>query len=221
VDWTAIRLTFAVATCTTAILFVLGLPLAAWLARPGSGWRFLIEAVVALPLVLPPTVLGFYILWAAGPHSLPGRWYKVLFGSQLPFTFQGVVVASVLYNLPFAVRPFTAALAAVDRKLVEASWCLGVSRLETFRRVTLPLAWRGILAGLVLTFAHAVGEFGIVLMVGGNRPGVTRTLAVAIYDDVQAMDYAAAARSSLFLVMFAFTVMSVLHLLQQRTRPAP
>jgi hypothetical protein len=112
-DWTAIRLTFAVATCTTAILFVLGLPLAAWLARPGRGWRFLIEAVVALPLVLPPTVLGFYILWAAGPHSLPGRWYKLLFGSQLPFTFQGVVVASVLYNLPFAVRPFTAALAAV------------------------------------------------------------------------------------------------------------
>jgi molybdate transport system permease protein len=215
-DWTAIRLTFAVATCTTAILFLVGLPLAAWLARPGRGWRFVIEAVVALPLVLPPTVLGFYILWAAGPHSLPGQWYKVLFGSQLPFTFQGVVLASVLYNLPFAVRPFTAALAAVDRKLVEASWCLGVSRLATFRRVTLPLAWRGILVGLVLTFAHAVGEFGIVLMVGGNRPGVTRTLSVAIYDDVQAMDYAAAARSSLFLLVFSFTVMSVLHLLQRR-----
>ncbi len=217
-DWTAIRLTFAVASCTTAILFVLGLPLAAWLARPRRGWRVLIEAVVALPLVLPPTVLGFYILWATGPHSLPGQWYKVLFGSQLPFTFQGVVVASVLYNLPFAVRPFTAALAAVDRKLVEAAWCLGVSRLETFRRVTFPLAWRGILAGLVLTFAHAVGEFGIVLMVGGNIPGVTRTLAIAIYDDVQAMDYTAAARSSVFLLTFAFVVMSALHVLQRKTR---
>ena len=218
-DWTAIRLTFAVATCTTLILFVVGLPLAVWLARPGRGWRFLIEAVVALPLVLPPTVLGFYILWATGPHSLPGQWYKLLFGSQLPFTFQGIIVASVLYNLPFAVRPFTAALAAVDRKLIEASWCLGVSRLETFRRVTLPLAWRGILAGLVLTFAHACGEFGVVLMVGGNRPGVTRTLAVAIYDDVQALDYAAAARSSVLLVAFAFLVMSVLHVLQRRTTP--
>jgi molybdate transport system permease protein len=124
----------------------------------------------------------------------------------------------VLYNLPFAVRPFTAALAAVDRRLVEASWCLGVSRLQTFRRVTLPLAARGILAGLVLTFAHAVGEFGVVLMVGGNRPGITRTLSVAIYDDVQALDYASAARSSLFLVAFAFAVMSLLHVLQRPGR---
>lgn len=215
-DWTAIRLTFAVAACTTLILLVAGLPLAVWLSRPARGWRFLIEAVVALPLVLPPTVLGFYILWATGPHSLPGQWYRILFGSQLPFTFPGVVVASVLCNLPFAVRPFTAAIAAVDRKLAEASWCLGVSRLATFRRVTLPLAWRGVLAGVVLTFAHTCGEFGVVLMVGGNRPGVTRTLAVAIYDDVQALDYVAAARSSAFLLAFAFIVMSVLHLLQRK-----
>lgn len=217
-DWTAFRLTVAVATCTTAILFVIGLPLAAWLARPGGGWRFLIEAVIALPLVLPPTVLGFYVLCATGPHTFLGRGFEWLFGSRLPFTFQGVVLASVLYNLPFAVRPFTAALAAVDRKLVEASWCLGVSRIQTFRRVTLPLSGRGILAGLVLTFAHAVGEFGVVLMVGGDRPGVTRTLSVAIYDDVQALDYASAARSSLFLVAFAFAVMSLLHFLQKRGR---
>jgi molybdate transport system permease protein len=216
VDWTAIRLTFAVATCTTAILFVLGLPLAAWLARPGRGWKFLVEVVVALPVVLPPTVLGFYVLYATGPYSFLGRGYESLFHSRLPFTFQGVVLASVLYNLPFAVRPFIAALAAVDRKLIEASWCLGVSRWATFRRVTLPLARRGIFAGLVLTFAHAMGEFGVVLMVGGNRPGVTRTLAVAIYDDVQALDYETAARSSLFLVGLAFVVMTVLHLVQRR-----
>ncbi len=143
-DWTAIRLTLAVATATTAVLFVLALPLAAWLARPGGRWRFVIEAIVALPLVLPPTVIGFYILYACGPHSLFGSGYEKLFGSRLPFTFQGIVLASVLYNLPFAVRPFTAALAAVDRKLVEAAWCLGVSRGETFRRVTLPLAVCGI-----------------------------------------------------------------------------
>ena len=215
-DWVAFRLTFAVAICTTAILFVIGLPLAAWLARPGGGWRFLIEAVVALPLVLPPTVLGFYVLCATGPHTYLGRGFEWLFGSRLPFTFPGVVFASVLYNLPFAVRPFTAALAAVDRRFVEASWCLGVSRLQTFRRVTLPLAGRGILAGLVLTFA--VGEFGVVLMVGGNRPGITRTLSVAIYDDVQALDYASAARSSLFLVAFAFAVLSLLHVLQRPGR---
>jgi molybdate transport system permease protein len=215
-DWTAIRLTFAVATSTTAILFAVGLPLAAWLARPGRGGKFLVEAVVALPLVLPPTVLGFYVLYATGPHSLLGQGFEWLFHSRLPFTFQGVVLASVLYNLPFAVRPFIAALAAVDRKLIEASWCLGLSRLATFRRVTVPLAWRGIFAGLVLTFAHAMGEFGVVLMVGGNRPGVTRTLAVAIYDDVQALDYEAAARSSLFLLAMAFAVITVLHLVQRR-----
>lgn len=216
-DWTAIRVTLSVAASTTAILFALGLPLSAWLARPGRGWRFLIEAVVALPLVLPPTVLGFYILCATGPRSMPGQWYSALFGSRLPFTFQGIVLASVLYNLPFAVRPFTAALAAVDRRLIEASWCLGVSRLTTFRQITLPLAWKGILAGLVLTFAHAVGEFGVILMVGGNIPGVTRTLSVAIYDDVQALDYTSANYSSLFLLAFAFVVLSVLHLLQRKT----
>ncbi len=216
-DWTAIRLTFLVAASTTAILLVLGLPLAAWLARPGRGWRFFIEAVVALPLVLPPTVLGFYILCATGPRSTTGKWYSAVFGSQLPFTFQGIVLASVLYNLPFAVRPFTAAIAAVDRRLIEASWCLGVSRLTTFRRVTMPLAWKGILAGLVLTFAHAMGEFGVVLMVGGNIPGVTRTLAVAIYDDVQALDYARANHSALFLLTFAFVALSMTHLLQRKT----
>jgi molybdate transport system permease protein len=217
-DWPAIRLTLAVACCTSAILLVIGLPLAVWLARPGRGWRFLIEAAVALPLVLPPTVLGFYILWATGPHSFLGRGYESLFASRLPFSFPGIVIASVLYNLPFAVRPFTAAIAAVDRKLIEASWCLGVSRRATFWRITLPLARRGILAGIVLTFAHAVGEFGVILMVGGNIPGVTRTLSVAIYDDVQALDYAAAGRSSLLLLVFAFAVVSLLHLLQDRRR---
>jgi len=217
-DWPAIRLTLAVACCTSAILLVIGLPLAVWLARPVHGWRFLIEAAVALPLVLPPTVLGFYILWATGPHSFLGRGYESLFASRLPFSFPGIVIASALYNLPFAVRPFTAAIAAVDRKLIEASWCLGVSRPATFWRITLPLARRGILAGIVLTFAHAVGEFGVILMVGGNIPGVTRTLSVAIYDDVQALDYAAAGRSSLLLLVFAFAVVSLLHLLQDRRR---
>jgi molybdate transport system permease protein len=218
-DWTAIRLTLSVAACTTAILFTAGLPLAAWLAHSRKGWKFLMEVIVAMPLVLPPTVVGFYLLWATGPRTFLGRWYEALFDSRIPFTFQGVVLASVLYNLPFAVRPFTAALAAVDRRLIEASWCLGVSRLATFRRVTLPLAWKGILAGLVLVFAHAMGEFGGVLMVGGNIPGVTRTLSIAIYEDVQALDYAAAGQSSLFLLAFAFAILSFIHVLQTKRGP--
>ena len=214
-DWVAVRLTFAVAACTTAILFVVGLPLAAWLAGERSRWKGLVEIVVALPLVLPPSVLGFYILLATGPRSLFGRSIETIFHTRIPFTFPGIVLASVLYNLPFAVRPFTAAVAAVDRRLVEASWCLGVSRWSTFRRVTLPLARRGILAGLVLVFSHALGEFGVILMVGGAVPGVTRTLSVSIYQDVQALDYVAAGRSSLFLLIAAFVLMSAVHFLSR------
>jgi molybdate transport system permease protein len=219
-DWVAIRLTMSVAACTAVILFAVGLPLAAWLARSQARWKFLIEIVVAMPLVLPPTVLGFYILCVTGPRTPLGRGYEAVFQSRIPFTFTGIVLASVLYNLPFAVRPFTAALASVDRRLIEASWCLGVSRPATFRRVTLPLAWPGILAGLVLVFAHAVGEFGVVLMVGGNIPGVTRTLSVAIYEDVQILDYAAAAQNSLLLMAFAFGMLSLVHFLQRKERAA-
>jgi molybdate transport system permease protein len=220
VDWTALGLTVRLAACTTAVLLVLGLPTAYWIAT--SRWRgkFLVEAVVALPLVLPPTVLGFYILLATGPNSTVGHCYESLTGRLLPFSFAGLLLGSVLYNVPFAVRPFAAAFAAVDRRLVEASWCLGVSRLGTFVRVVVPLSWPGILTGLVLTFAHTVGEFGVVLMVGGNIPGVTRTLSIAIYDDVQAMDYAAAGRTALVLVAFAFAVLGLTQALQRRVRTA-
>lgn len=215
-DWTAIWLTLRLAALTTAILFVLGLPLAYWLAT--STWRgkFLVEAIVALPLVLPPTVLGFYLLMAMGPHSPLGRLYEALSGRLLPFSFQGLLLASVVYSLPFAVRPFAAALAAVDWRLVEASWCLGVSWVRTFVRIVLPLSWAGILTGLVLSFAHTVGEFGVVLMVGGNIAGVTRTVSVAIYDEVQALNYAAANTTALFLLGFSFAVLSLTYALQRR-----
>jgi molybdate transport system permease protein len=207
VDWAAAWVTFRLAAATTGALFALGLPLAYWLAvrEPrGSLFVSLVATVVTLPLVLPPTVLGFYVLRAeAGVGGLP-------------FTFAGILIGSVLFNLPFAVRPFAAAFTAVDRRLVEASWCLGVSRLGTFMRVMLPLAWPGIIAGLALTFAHTVGEFGVVLMVGGNVPGVTRTLSIAIFDDVQALDYAAAGRTALVLVAFAFAVLWAVQLLQRR-----
>src|SRR5215831_15044923 len=188
-DWAAIALSLRLAACTTLVLCALGLPLAYWLATSRRRWKFLVEAVVALPLVLPPTVLGFYLLLALGPHSPLGRGYEGLTGQRLPFSFLGLLMASVLYSFPFAVRPFAVAFAGVDRRLVEASWCLGVSRLATFVRVELPLAWAGILTGLVLTFAHTVGEFGVALMVGGNIPGRTRTVSIAIYDAWQTMDH--------------------------------
>ena len=215
-DLLALRLTLQLACCTTTVLLVLGLPLAHWLARSRRPWKWLVEAVVALPLVLPPTVLGFYLLWATSPSSWFGRAYEAGTGHMLPFTFVGVLVASVIYNLPFAVRPFVAAFSTVDRRLLEAAWCLGSSPWRTFWRVTLPLAKPGILSGLVLTFAHSIGEFGVVLMVGGNIPGVTRTLSIAIYDDVQALDYATAGRTSLVLLIFAFLMLAVVHGLQKR-----
>ncbi len=173
-DWQAIWLSLKLATCTTLVLGILGLPVAYWLASSRWHWKFMVEAVVALPLVLPPTVLGFYVLLALGPASPMGRAYESLTGGMLPFSFSGLLIASVLYSLPFAVRPFAVAFASVEHRLVEASWCLGVSRFGTFFRVVVPLSWTGILTGLILTFAHTLGEFGVVLMVGGNIPGQTR-----------------------------------------------
>ena len=209
-------MTLQLALSTTAVLLIIGLPLAHWLARSRRSWTWIVDGVVSLPLVLPPTVLGFYLLWAAGPNAGFGKYFISLFGQQLPFTFLGVLVASVIYNLPFAVRPFTAAFAAIDQRLLEAAWCLGSSPWRTFWRVSVPLASPGILAGMVLAFAHTIGEFGIVLMVGGNIPGVTRTLSIAIYDDVQALEYQSAARTSLLLVIFAFATLSLVYRLQKR-----
>ena len=215
-DWQALWVTVKLAALTTVVLLVLGLPLAYWLANMRWRGKFLIDALVALPIVLPPTVLGFYVLMASGPNSPLGQGFEAVTGGRLPFTFAGILVGSVLFNLPFAVRPFAAGFAAVDRKLVEASWCLGVSRLATFFRVELPLAWAGVLSGIVLTFAHTVGEFGVVLMVGGNIPGVTRTLSVAIYDDMQALDYASAGQTALVLVLFSFAVLCVTYAISPR-----
>ena len=215
-DWQAVRVSVVLAASTTLILLMIGLPIAYWIAFTRWRWKFLVEAVVALPLVLPPTVLGFYVLVALGPRSPLGRGYEAITGHTLPFSFQGLLIASVLYSLPFAVQPFASALAAVDRRLVEASWCLGVSRAGTFVRVLAPLALPGIVTGMVLSFAHTLGEFGVVLMVGGNLPGVTRTVSIAIYDDVQALDYARAAATSLFLLVISFLVLATTYALQRK-----
>jgi molybdate transport system permease protein len=215
-DWQAIILSLRLASATTLILLVVGLPAAYWVAFSRRRWKFLVESVIALPLVLPPTVLGFYLLIAMGPRSPLGAFYTRLTGGTLPFSFQGLLIASVLYSLPFMVQPSAAAFAAVDRKLIEASWCLGVSRAATFRRVIVPLARPGIATGAILSFAHTLGEFGVVLMVGGNLPGSTRTVSISIYDQVQALDYAAAARTSVFLLLVSFGVLAVTYGLQKR-----
>lgn len=216
-DWVAIGLSLRLATLTSIILLLLGLPLAHWITFSRWRWKFLVEAVVALPLVLPPTVLGFYLLVAMGPHSPLGRLYFQWTGSRLPFSFEGLLIASVLYSLPFAVQPFAAAFAAVDPVLIEASWCQGASRIKTFWRLIIPLSMPGVLAGVVLSFAHTIGEFGVVLMVGGNLPGITRTISLAIYDDVQALNFEAAGQTALLLLLFSFVVLTVTYALQRRS----
>ena len=216
-DWVAVGLTVKLAALTTLVLAVVGLPLAYWLATTRRRWRPIVDAAVAVPLLLPPTVLGFYVLMSTGPNTPIGQLYGRLFDGTLPFSFTGILLASVLYNLPFAVRPFVSGFAAVDGRLIEAARCLGASGPRTFFAVVLPLSWPAVLAGLVLAFAHTVGEFGVVLMVGGNIPGVTRTIALAIYDDVQAFDYAAANQASALLLVFAVTVLAVTYSLQRRT----
>jgi molybdate transport system permease protein len=215
-DLEAIWLSLQLAALTTAILLFAGLPLAYWLAVTHWRLKFMLEALVVLPLILPPTVLGFYILIALGPLSPIGRAYEAIAGKSLAFSFEGLLLASILYSLPFAVRPFTAAFAAVDRRLMEASWCLGVSRLRTFFRVTVPLSWTGILTGAILSFAHTLGEFGVVLMVGGNIPGVTRTVSISIYDEVQAVNYSNAAVTSLVLLGSSFLALSVTTLVNRK-----
>src|SRR6267142_5987494 len=210
-DWEAIFLTLRLAALVSAILLLLGLPIAYWLAFSRARWKFLVEAVVAMPLVLPPTVLGFYILVTLGQHSPLGRVINDWFGATLPFSFAGLVLASVLYSLPFAVQPFASGFSAVDTKLVHASWLLGASKLRTFVRVILPLAAPAVITGVVLSFAHTLGEFGVVLMVGGNIPGVTRTVSISIYDNVQALDYSSAGQTSLVLLVASFVILSVVY----------
>ncbi|HEY8751693.1 MAG TPA: molybdate ABC transporter permease subunit [Tepidisphaeraceae bacterium] len=219
-DWDALVVTLKLASATTLILFVIGVPVAYWISITPRRWiRTLVEASIALPILLPPTVLGFYLLYASGPRSPLGAMILKLTGHALPFSFSGILLGSVIYNLPFAIRPFSAGFSAVDRRLIEASWCLGVSPILTFARITLPLSQAAILTGIVLTFAHTVGEFGVVLMIGGDIAGHTRTLSVSIFDSVQAMDYAAAGQTSIILVGFAFVTLFITYSLQRRVLP--
>jgi molybdate transport system permease protein len=210
-DTQALWLTLRLALSTTALLMLIALPLARWIAGGRGGMRAVVQAVVALPLVLPPTVLGFYLLVALGPLTAPGRLIIRLLGHPLAFSFAGLVVGSVLYSLPFAVQPLVAGFRAVDPALLEVAATLGASPLRAFRTITLPLAGPSLVTAAVLTFTHTVGEFGVVLMLGGNIPGATRTLSIALYDQVQDFNYAAANRTAALLLAFSLVTLIVVY----------
>jgi molybdate transport system permease protein len=215
-DWQAFGLSARLAATVSAILLALGIPLAYWLSVTRFRGRFLVESIVSLPLILPPTVLGFYMLTALGARSPIGQWWMSWTGHGLAFTFEGLVIASLFYSLPFAVQPLAASFSQLDPALREASAVLGASNVRTFFRITLPLSIEGLLSALVLTFAHTIGEFGVVLMVGGNLPGVTRTVSIAIYDDMQALRYDEARATALALLVLSFGLLAAVYGIRRR-----
>ena len=202
-DWQALALSLELAAVTLAVLLPLGLLLGRWLARTGFSGKAWVEALVVLPLVLPPTVLGYYLLVSTGADSWLGRWAAQNLNLRLSFNFLGLLIASIIFNIPFMVQPVQRAFAAIPRELAEAAAVSGLGGWQTFCRVELPLAWPGVLSAMVLTFVHTLGEFGVVLMVGGSIPGETRTVAISIYDKVQSFDFAAADRMALLLLVFS------------------
>ena len=202
-DWQALTLSVELAAVTLLVLLPVGLLLARWLAYTGFKGKSWVEALVVLPLVLPPTVLGYYLLVSLGGGSAIGRWMADTLGVRLTFNFLGLLIASVIFNIPFLVQPVQRAFEAIPRDLGEAAAVSGLSAWQTFWRVELPLAWPGILSAMVLTFVHTLGEFGVVLMVGGSIPGETKTIAISIYDRVQSFDLAGANQMALVLVLFS------------------
>ncbi len=216
-DWTAVGLTAQLAATTTLLLLILGAPLAWWLARTRSALKPVLASLVAMPLVLPPTVLGFYLLLLMGPAGAVGRATEALGLGRLPFTFAGLVVASVIYSLPFVVQPLQQAFEAIPEPTLEAAATLRAGPADRFFSVALPLARPGLLTASVLGFAHTVGEFGVVLMIGGGIPGQTRVLSVAVYDHVEASEFAAAHRLAAGLIAFAMVVLVTLYLVNRPT----
>lgn len=210
--WISLRL----ASLTVLVLLLLGTPIAWWLAHTRSRLKTVAEAVTALPLVLPPTVLGFYLLIGMGPRGSLGALWIRLTGHPLSFSFTGLVVASCLYSLPFVVQPLQAAFESMDRRVLEAAWTLGASHTRSFLTVVVPQIRRGLLIAVVLGFAHTLGEFGVVLMVGGNIPGETQVVSIAIYEQVEALDYRVAQTLSLSLLVFSFLVLFVVYNVNRR-----
>ncbi|WP_204356570.1 molybdate ABC transporter permease subunit [Arcticibacterium luteifluviistationis] len=212
IDWQPIILTLKLAGLTSLILFVIAIPLAYWLSFTKSKWKPVFETLISMPLVLPPTVLGFYLLVAFSPSNAFGNWLNDWFGIKFIFSFAGLVIASIIYSLPFMVQPIQAGLSALPASLREASYTLGKSRFETLTKVLLPNIKPAILTGIVLSFAHTVGEFGVVLMIGGNIPGKTKVASIAIYDEVEALNYGAANQHSLILFAITFSILLTVYL---------
>lgn len=210
--WLSVQL----ASITTIVLVVIATPIAWWLARTSSRWKPLVQTTVALPIVLPPTVLGFYVLIVLGPAGGIGGWWVQLTGSALTFSFMGLVIASCVYSLPFAVQPLVAAFESLGNQKLEAAWTLGASRMDAFFSVAVPLSIRGYLGAVVLSFAHTLGEFGVVLMVGGNIPGETRVVSIAIYDQVESLNYTAAHQLSALLLVVAFGALFAMFFVNRR-----
>jgi molybdate transport system permease protein len=211
-DTEALLLTLRLALSTTAVLLLAAVPLAWWIASGTGVRRALVQAVVALPLVLPPTVLGFYLLVAMGPLTLPGRMLARVLGHPLAFSFSGLLAGSILYSLPFAVQPLVAGFAAIDGAYLEAAAGLGIAPFAAFTRIALPLTRSSLLTAAILTFTHTVGEFGVVLMLGGNIPGATRTLSISLFDQVQDFDYTAANRTAGLLLVLALVALAAIYL---------
>ncbi|HSC45233.1 MAG TPA: molybdate ABC transporter permease subunit [Candidatus Acidoferrum sp.] len=214
--WLSLWLSLRLAALVAVLLLLLSMPLAYWLSQTRWRGKFLIESIVALPLVLPPTVLGFYLLTAMGTNGFLGKLWTAWFGHTLAFTFTGLVLASVLYSLPFAVQPLVTSFESVDTRLLHAAAILGAGRWRTFRQILLPLSVPGVVTAVVLSFAHTLGEFGVVLMVGGNLPGITRTVSIDIYDRVQSLEYQQANRMSLALLLISFAVLATIYALNRR-----
>lgn len=210
-DWTALRLSLELAAWTVLVLLPVGIALGRVLAWKRFAWKPLAEGLLAAPLVLPPTVLGYYLLMSMGAASPVGQWFESVFGRTLVFSFEGLLVASVVFNLPFAIQPMQRAFETIPRDVRDAAACCGLTRWQALTRIELPLAWPGILSGMVMTFAHTMGEFGVVLMVGGSIPGETRTVAIAIYDSVQSFDDAAAGVMSAVLLGMSLVAMAVVY----------
>ena len=215
-DLAPLWLSAKLALVTSMILLLLGAPLAWWLSQNRSRWQAVVQAVVAMPIVLPPTVLGFYLLIVLGPQGAIGSWWVRLSGETLTFSFAGLVIASCVYSLPFAVQPMQNAFESLSRSHLEAAWTLGASKLDAFFSIAVPLSVRGFISAAVLCFAHTLGEFGVVLMVGGNIPGETRVVSIAIFDQVETLNYAEAHRLSLVLVVFAFITLFGMFLVNRR-----
>jgi molybdate transport system permease protein len=209
-------LSLQLAAVTTLILIVLGTPLAWWLSRSDSRLQPAIQAAVALPIVLPPTVMGFYLLIVLGPYGAIGRWWVEVTGEALTFSFTGLVIASCFYSLPFAVQPLQSVFESLGDEQIEAARTLGASKLDAFLTIAVPLSTPGFVTATILAFAHTLGEFGVVLMVGGNIPGETRVISIAIYDHVESLDYATAHKMSIVLVVFAFVILLSMFLFNRR-----